>query len=210
MNDEDALYALFGRHIASLPGTQRPASPVQKHRMFNRWENNLKAELADWETELANLESQPIDKQAIFNSARNKVLHLLHREARAAGLLPEDDNAEDDNGRSNEDEETSLPEDSKAERNKGRKGFNGLSDYLIPVIRLMRKGKSHKEAFYSVAKELGVRYNTVSAQCWRALGLKKTQQFVDHVRSGQIVEIIKDKYPQEIELIKRELEPLYR
>ena len=57
--------------------------------MFVDWEDGLKSELAGWKDELDELENQPIDKQLIFNSAKNKAMSLLQREARAADLLPE-------------------------------------------------------------------------------------------------------------------------
>ena len=36
-----------------------------------------------------------------------------------------------------------------------------------------------------------------------------TQKFREYVESGRIIQIMKEKYPQQIELIERELEPLY-
>lgn len=77
---------------------------------------------------------------------------------------------------------------------KGPKGHNQVQDYLIPVIQLMRKGKSHTDTFRSVAKKLGVKYQTVNNQCTRILGFK-TKEFVEHVESGQIIQIMKNKYP---------------
>ena len=79
---------------------------------------------------------------------------------------------------------------------KGPRGF----DQIQAVIQLMRKGKSHTEAFRSVAKKLGVGYQTVQSRCTRTLELS-TREFVEHVRSGWIIQIIKNKYPQQIELI---------
>ena len=83
---------------------------------------------------------------------------------------------------------------------KGPKGYNQVRDYLIPIIQSMRKGEKHTEAFRSVAKKLGVRYQTVNSQCTRRLGLN-TQQFIEHVESGQIIQRMRNKYPQQIELI---------
>ena len=83
---------------------------------------------------------------------------------------------------------------------KGPKGFEQVPDYLIPIIRLMRAGKSHIETFHLVAEKLGVTYQTVSSQCTRTLGLD-TQQFVKHVESGRIIQLMKNKYPQQIGLI---------
>ena len=88
---------------------------------------------------------------------------------------------------------------------KGPQGNNQVEHYLIPVIQLMRNGKSHIEAFHSVAEDLKVEYNTVSAQCTRGLRLSSVSTFIEHVQSGQIIQIIKDKYPQDRELITREL-----
>ena len=88
---------------------------------------------------------------------------------------------------------------------KGRKGNDQIRDYLIPIIQLIRKGKSHNETFRSVAEKLGVTYQTVNSQCTRTLGLN-TQEFVEHVKSGRIIQIINNKYPQQIKLIRDELE----
>ncbi len=85
---------------------------------------------------------------------------------------------------------------------KAPKGFDIVQDYLIPVIRLMGEGKSHIETFHVVAEKLGVTYQTVGDRCTRAIGLN-TQQFVEHVQSGRIIQIIKNKYPQRIELINK-------
>ena len=83
---------------------------------------------------------------------------------------------------------------------KGPKGYDQVQDYLIPIIQLMRKGKSHNETFHSVAEKLDVTYQTVNSQCTRTLKLN-TQEFVEHVQNGRIIQIMKDKYPQQIELI---------
>ncbi len=72
----------------------------------------------------------------------------------------------------------------------------------------MRNGKSHKEVFRTVAEKLKVNYNTVSAQCTRGLGIS-TQEFIEHVRSGRIIQIMKNKYSDKRELIERELGDLY-
>ena len=94
LTDDDELDALFERHIAALPETERPKTRRQKERMSVNWEDGLKSELADWKKRLTNLESQPIDKQAIFTTACQKTMHLLRREAHAAGLLPPEGRSE--------------------------------------------------------------------------------------------------------------------
>ena len=191
LNDDDRLYdELFERHIATLPEAKRPGNGAQKSRMFGAWENDLKSELADWKNELKELKNWPVDKKLIFNSARNKVMHLLQREAQAADLLSFGNDGSDD--------------EQDKDGDKGPQGNKNVQDYLIPVVRLMRNGKSHTEAFHTIANELEVNYNTVSAQCTRVLGLS-TQEFIGHVESSRISQIIKNKYPDERELIEREL-----
>ena len=89
LGDDEELYALFGKYIAGLPETERPDSRAQESRMFGEWEEDLRSEVIAWKDELAELESRAVDKQAIFNSARSKVAHLLQHEAKAANLLPD-------------------------------------------------------------------------------------------------------------------------
>ena len=85
LNDDDELDLLFAEYIATF---QDPPNRVQERRIFGEWEGGLGSELADWRRELAELENQPIDKRTIFNSARNKAMHLLGREAYDADLMP--------------------------------------------------------------------------------------------------------------------------
>jgi Type I restriction enzyme R protein N terminus (HSDR_N) len=75
----------------------------------------------------------------------------------------------------------------KAPRQPGRKGYEQLQDYIFPVIRAMRNGESHMDAFKKTAKELNVTYNTVSAQCTRTLGIT-TDQFVSN---GRMIDLLK-------------------
>lgn len=88
-NDDDELDAVFEEYIATLPETERPKTRVQKRRMFNDWEADLESELADWQDELSKLDNQQDDKQAIFGSARSKVVYLLRRAAESVELLPD-------------------------------------------------------------------------------------------------------------------------
>ncbi len=89
LGDDDELDTLFGKHIAALPETKRPDSRAQESRMFGEWEDNLRSELTDWQNELTELEDRAVDKQAIFNSARNKATYLLRRAAQSVELLPD-------------------------------------------------------------------------------------------------------------------------
>lgn len=86
----------------------------------------------------------------------------------------------------------------------GNKGYSNLEDYLIPVIRLMWRGLDHKTAFHKIAQKLDVRYNTVSAQCTRALDLT-TDEFIRQVNLKSIVDLLERKYPDQHLRIKAEL-----
>ncbi len=86
----------------------------------------------------------------------------------------------------------------------GSKGNSNLEDYLIPVIKLMWSGQDHREAFRQIAKKLDVRYNTVSSQCTRALGLA-TDEFTIQVNSRGIISVLERKYPDQYQSIKAEL-----
>lgn len=86
----------------------------------------------------------------------------------------------------------------------GSKGNSNLEDYLIPVIKLMWNGNNHSEVFRQIAKKLDVRYNTVSSQCTRALGLT-TDEFISQVKSKKIVDLIEKKYPDQYHIIKTQL-----
>ena len=84
--DDDELVRQFDEYIAALP--QRP-NRIRELQMFADWQNNLQSELDEWQNELAQLENLAVDKQTVFNSARDKVLHLLRRAAENAALLPD-------------------------------------------------------------------------------------------------------------------------
>jgi hypothetical protein len=86
----------------------------------------------------------------------------------------------------------------------GSKGNSNLEDYLIPVIQLMWQGYDHQEAFHQIAERLDVRYNTVNAQCTKALGLN-TGEFISKVNSKTIVDLIENKYPDQYQTIKAQL-----
>ena len=85
LNDDNELDKLFSQHTATLPYSP---SRVQERRIFGAWEDSLRSESADWQKELAELEKRPVDTQAIFDSARNKMMYLLRRGAENTDLLP--------------------------------------------------------------------------------------------------------------------------
>ena len=89
LNDNARQFALFSERIESLAESERPADPIQQGLKIAEFVSSLQSELDDWQNELTEIESRPINKQAIFNSARSKALHLLQREAQDAALIPD-------------------------------------------------------------------------------------------------------------------------
>ena len=79
-----------------------------------------------------------------------------------------------------------------------------MEDYLIPVIKLMWSGCGHNEAFREISQKLDVRYNTVSSQCTRSLGLT-TDEFITKVNTKEIINHLENKYPEQYQIIKTQL-----
>ncbi len=89
LGNDDELDTLFGKHIAALLEEELPENPIQQGLMIADWVSGLQSELASWKDELSELENRAVDKQAIFNSARNKVAYILRRAAESEELLPD-------------------------------------------------------------------------------------------------------------------------
>ena len=81
LKDNAKQYALFNEHIASLPESERPVGPIQEAKMLVKYVDGLHSELTNWKKEHTELKSRPVNKQAIFNSARSKAMHLLQKAA---------------------------------------------------------------------------------------------------------------------------------
>jgi len=86
----------------------------------------------------------------------------------------------------------------------GRKGYQQLPDYVIPVIKLIRNGMSHTDAFKQRVNELDVAYQTVNAQCTLRLNVS-TAKFVELVESSKIKSFLKERFPDKASLIEQEL-----
>ena len=94
------------------------------------------------------------------------------------------------------------------ERQLGRRGYERVEDYIIPVIRLLKTGKEHIEVFHEIANKLDVTYQTVSAQCTRQLKLT-TIEFLEHVENGRIFNFLEAKYPEKREILRKKLGIFY-
>lgn len=87
----------------------------------------------------------------------------------------------------------------------GRKGYEQLTDYLIPVIRLTKSGVKHTDAFHKIVKELDVTYQTANAQCTVRLGNISTERFVELIKNKGIKSFLKERFPDKASLVEREL-----
>jgi hypothetical protein len=87
----------------------------------------------------------------------------------------------------------------------GRKGYDQITDYLIPVICLIKKGKKHTDAFHEIATKLVVDYSTVSAECTIRLGHISTDKFVELIKSNRIKTLLKERFRDKADLIEREI-----
>jgi hypothetical protein len=89
----------------------------------------------------------------------------------------------------------------------GRKGHEQLTDYLIPVIQLIKKGMKHTDAFKQIAEKLkpDVTYQTVSAQCTVRLNHISTEKFVELIKSNRIKSFLKERFRDKADLIEREI-----
>ena len=81
--DTKALHTLFDDFVDSQPGIERPSSFAAQSRMFVEWENGRRAELAAWQSQLENLANHPVDRQLIFDRARQRVMQALNHAAQA-------------------------------------------------------------------------------------------------------------------------------
>ena len=87
----------------------------------------------------------------------------------------------------------------------GRRGNEQLTDYLIPVIRLIKSGVKHPDAFRRIADNLHVRQQTAQAECTVQLDHISTEKFVELIKSNQIKSFLKEKFPDKASLIEKEL-----
>ena len=79
---------LFAEYLKELPEERKPTGVVATGIEASKWLDAFESELTGWKDELAALEDRAVDKRLIFDSARDKALHLLRRRARDADLLP--------------------------------------------------------------------------------------------------------------------------
>ena len=86
--DSDSLLRMFKDYIFRLPEEIRPKTELEEHRLFPKWEDGLKRELADWNRELESLESKVPDGRLIYHGVRKRVIQALEVVALETGILP--------------------------------------------------------------------------------------------------------------------------
>jgi predicted type IV restriction endonuclease len=82
--------------------------------------------------------------------------------------------------------------------------YDHFTDYLIPAIRMIKKGVKHNDAFNEIATKLGVTYQTVNAQCTRTLKIS-TEKFAELIKNNRIKTFLKERFPRKADYIEREL-----
>lgn len=93
----------------------------------------------------------------------------------------------------------------KKQKSSGKKGYDQLTDYLIPVIRLIKSGIKHPDAFRRIADSLDVTKQTVQAECTGQLDHISTEKFVELVNSNKIKQFLKERFPDKAILIENEI-----
>jgi len=144
---------------------------------------SLQLQIEQKKTELSDLERERIEKSEELK--KRNLVHLSKPRPDTPSVLSE-------------------PHPLGHKKHLGRKGFEQLNDYLIPVIRLIKSGAKHTEAFRQIAKKLSVANSTVSAECTRSLNIS-TEEFVELVKSNRIKSFLKDRFPDRASLIEQEL-----
>ena len=103
-----------------------------------------------------------------------------------------------------------------------------MKDYLIPVATVEPTYESGRDKTVELVRRLFAQLVETALKTWASPEVVlapsvreryayiffpeeefRTQEFVEAVDSGEIIQRVKKKRPQQIELIERELEPLY-
>jgi len=74
-------------------------------------------------------------------------------------------------------------------------------DHILEVIKMMKLGKSRKDACRKLANEIGITPSTISDQCSRSLGLETIFDFDDMYNGGKLEEYLKRKFPNDVQRI---------
>ena len=90
-------------------------------------------------------------------------------------------------------------------RRLGRRGYEQLTDYLIPAIRLIKSGVKHPDAFRRIADKLGVSKQTAQAECTVQLDHISTDKFLELINSDKIKSFLKERFPDRAGLVERDL-----
>ena len=89
MQNSAELDTLFAEYLTELPEELKPTGEVATGIEVSKWLDAFQSELTGWKHELAAIENRSVDKHLIFNSVRDKAMHLLRGRARDADLLPD-------------------------------------------------------------------------------------------------------------------------
>jgi len=82
---------------------------------------------------------------------------------------------------------------------KGKQGYDQLNDYLIPIIKEIKRGINHTTVFHKIKDKLSVEYATVSAECTTRLKIK-LNEFLKLINDNEIKMFLKKKFPNRKEI----------
>jgi predicted type IV restriction endonuclease len=185
IEDREKEVSSFEKEIQSLESHYQKEMEILGNQIKNFEEQikSLQLQTEQKKTELSNLERERIEK--VEELKKRNLIYLFESKPYSPSVSSE----------------INRP---RRERTLGRKGYDRLTDYLIPAIRMVKKGIRHNDAFNEITVKLGVKYQTVSAQCTRTLKISP-EKFEELIKSNRIKPFLKERFPGKADYIEREL-----
>lgn len=201
----ERVLAKDGNIVEHIEEREREINSIKKE--IQPLESSYQDKIAGLYNEVKNLEEQDKSIQLQINQKRNALSDLERESGKKIKELKEQNLFYLPDPKLSTLLGSSEPNPLGSKRRLGRKGHEQLTDYLIPVIQLIKKGMKHTDAFKQIAKKLkpDVTYQTVSAQCTVRLGHISTEKFVELIKSNRIKSFLKERFRDKADLIEREL-----
>lgn len=186
IEDREKEISSIEKEIQSLESSyqEKIASLDDQIKSLEEQDKSLRLQIEQKRTDLSDLERERVEK-----TEELKKRNLVHLPETRPDILSV----------------PSKPNSLGHKRPLGRKGHEQLTDYLIPVIQLIKRGMKHTDAFKQIAEKCDVTYQVVSAECTVRLGHIATEKFVELIKSNRIKSFLKERFSDKADLIEREL-----